>query len=357
VAFQSDENPDGDNDDFSAELLRYNVVHSGAPHRRLDQITSDDDGAYKVPRLDGSGTWVIFQSGGDPLGGNPDGSVEIFRVDADGNGLEQLTDDPVHGATWPDISDAGDRIVYSSASDPLGTNTESNPEIFMVEPATATTTQLTFMPSGDSTRPSISDDGAWVYFKSSAPFFEPNASGWYDLYRVEVATGVVERVGGLRVYFGGTYYKRDFSVYPDGDGNRAVFAAEGDASGTNIDGSSEVFLIDFNAPITLEIGEETPTLVSWTVEPQPVRYDVIRGDVAFLQPGGGNTVELGAVYCVENDSGDNKTVGDEDPDEPTPGQAFFYLHRGSQGIDDGPGSWGQGTGGKERVAGSGVCNP
>ena len=36
---------------------------------------------------------------------------------------------------------AGDRIVYSSASDPLGTNLESNPEIFMIETATVTTTE------------------------------------------------------------------------------------------------------------------------------------------------------------------------------------------------------------------------
>jgi len=356
AAFQSSEDPDGDNDDGSPELLRYNIAHSGAPHRRLDQLTSDDDHYWKVPRLDGSGTWVVFQSQGDPLGDNPDGSTEIFRIDTDGTGLEQLTDDPARSSVWPDVSASGERIVYASEADPLGTNPENNSEIFMVEPATATTTQLTFATSGDSTHPSISDDGSWVYFRSEASFFEPPLV--WEPYRVEVATGVVERVGGLRAGGLGGTFKGDYSVFPDGDGDRAVFAAwSGDWSGTNPDGSSEVYLIDFNAPRSIEASKETPTVVSWTVEPQPVRYDVIRGDVASLQPGGGNTVDLGAVYCVENDSADNDTVGDEDPDEPAPGETFFYLRRGSQGVNDGPGSWGQGTGGKERVAGSGVCDP
>ena len=88
-----------------------------------------------------------------------------------------------------------------------------------------------------------------------------------------------------------------------------------------------------------------------------MRYDVIRGDVADLQPGPGDTVDLGAVYCVEDDSIDNDTVGDEDPDPPAPGQAFFYVHRGSLGVAAGPGSWGLGSGNKERVAGAGSCVP
>ena len=46
-----------------------------------------------------------------------------------------------------------------------------------------------------------------------------------------------------------------------------------------------------------------------------------------------------------------------DPADPAPGQAFFFLYRGSVGASAAAGSYGQGTGGKERLAGSGACNP
>jgi hypothetical protein len=36
---------------------------------------------------------------------------------------------------------------------------------------------------------------------------------------------------------------------------------------------------------------------------------------------------------------------------------FFYLYRGSVGFNAATGSYGQGSGGKERVAGAGDCNP
>ena len=90
---------------------------------------------------------------------------------------------------------------------------------------------------------------------------------------------------------------------------------------------------------------------------RPLRYDVIRGDVANLAPGGPGTIALGPVTCVENDSPDAHNQGFEDAGQPAAGQVFFFLHRGTQGVNDGPGSWGQGSSGDERVAGVGSCTP
>ena len=87
-----------------------------------------------------------------------------------------------------------------------------------------------------------------------------------------------------------------------------------------------------------------------------LRYDVIRGDVANLQHSGGN-VDLGTVVCLENDSGDTNTVGFEDTANPAPGQAFFYLFRGSMGVLAGAGSYDEGSGGFERVPSAGDCSP
>jgi hypothetical protein len=83
---------------------------------------------------------------------------------------------------------------------------------------------------------------------------------------------------------------------------------------------------------------------------------VIRGDLASLHVVGA-TVDLGAVACIENDSGDTTTVNYPDLATPSPGQGFFYLFRGSMAAATGAGSYGTGTGGNERVAGSGDCAP
>ena len=104
------------------------------------------------------------------------------------------------------------------------------------------------------------------------------------------------------------------------------------------------------------MGKAAPTPLSWDPDPQSVRYDVVRGDVASLAMAG-STVDLGSVTCVEDDSPDNATFGYEDALQPNPGQCFFYLYRGTTGVPPVTGSWGQGTGARERVAGSGGCGP
>ena len=99
-------------------------------------------------------------------------------------------------------------------------------------------------------------------------------------------------------------------------------------------------------------GSSTP--VAWDVEPGFVRYDVIRGDVASLQHRADSTVDLGPVVCLGDDMPDDRITG-ADALQPAAGQVLFYLHRGTQGLLDGPGSYGQGSGGLERVPASGDC--
>ena len=361
VVFQSEYLYAGTNVDGSLELFRMRMDGSN-----LYSITADDDdsvdGTYygKKPRLaDGGFPWIVYQSGTNKDGLNPDGSLEIFRVRISSIPPPQrLTADPVYESIDPDISGDGNRVVYGSAADPLGMNQDHNYEIFMYEVSTATRRQLTFTTSGDSFTPRISRDGAWVYFRSSASFFEPNPYRDIEPYRVSVATGVVERLGGTKHSVGSIGYELyEAAISIDRQGTRAVFRAFGDWGGQNPDRVSDLYLVDFAARPMIRVGKSVPTFVSWDPEPKPLRYDVIRGEVANLQPGAGNTVDLGPVTCIEDDSPDTDTAGFEDAVGPPSGHAFFYVHRGTQGLYDGVGSYGQGSGGKERVAGSGGCSP
>ena len=88
--------------------------------------------------------------------------------------------------------------------------------------------------------------------------------------------------------------------------------------------------------------------------PAATSYDFVRGNVADLSESW-RGVDVGSVVCLEDDSPDADTRGFEDLDQPATGQVFFYLYRGSPGVNVGPGSYGQSCGGLEREPASGGC--
>ena len=344
VVFQSCNHYLVGNWDRSAELFRVRPDGTG-----LSPITDDGDNLIKWPRVDSTGNWVTYQT-----------FAGIYRIRTDGTGLQQVAADPAYGALTPDINGAGDRIVYASSADPLGSNGDHNWEIFLWREAGGVTSQLTDTVAGDSFEPRISGDGSTVFFKSSSPFFEGNPTGMNDVYRIAVDTGLVERVGGVRRYPSelptGSLRNRYYHVATDTTGDHAVFAGSGNWEMTNPDHDRELYLVDRTAPATIQVGKDDPTRVTWDTEPSPLRYDLIRGDVAGLAAGSGGVVDLGAVVCIEDDSPDTTNLGHEDLDSPVSGQAFFYIYRGSQGLGDGPGSYGAGSTGDERSVSSGDCS-
>ncbi len=360
VVFDCDGDLAGGNPDLSREIFKVNLDGTG-----LQQLTFGPVGAIAdVPRVDETGAWVVFESNADLVaGGNPDGGYEIFRIRTDGMGLEQLTSDALHDSRAPDISGGGGTIVYSSTADPLLLNPEFNSEIFVYEPATAARRQLTAFAKGSSGGPRISGDGRWVYFESSAPVFEDNPNQPVSMFRAPAAGGAIERAGGLQAGFGGglplSLGGLPLSLGGGGgaavsrDGERAVFARTGNITGGNADMLPEICLIDRLAPVRIRPGRTSPTIVSWDVESGPVRYDIARGDVANLRAEGG-VVDLGTVSCLENDSPDASTAGFGDPEDPAPGRALFFLYRGAQGLSS-PGSYGRSSAGLERTPAAGDC--
>src|SRR4029453_7370138 len=151
----------------------------------------------------------------------------------------------------------------------------------------------------------------------------------------------------------------DYTYKPRTDmtGTRTVFGGTDSPTEQNPDYSFDLWTVDMAREPGIRVSPTAPTLVSWDVEAGPIRYDVIRGDVANLAPGPPGTVDLGPVACLENDSPDADTRGFEDAAIPPPGHPFFFMFRGSRGLNFGPGSWGQSSVGAERVPGSGVCAP
>jgi subtilisin family serine protease len=107
------------------------------------------------------------------------------------------------------------------------------------------------------------------------------------------------------------------------------------------------------ASITLRVEGETTTRPHLaTANPLATSYDFVRGNVSALAEGSGG-VSVGSVVCLENDSTDADTAGNEDLASPAPGEIFFYLARFNSVA--GAGQYGGSTLHRDRLAASGDC--
>lgn len=352
VVFSSTADLVGQNADGSGEIYRMNPDGSG-----LMQLSHGSSNTYYsyYPRVDAAGVWVVFSGNEDLTGGNADHSFETYRVQSNGTALQQLTSDPLYGSAGPDISPDGTKIAYSSMADPLGTNADHNFEIFLYDTTTASTRQITNAGEGLSYNPRFDPSGQFLYFESDSPLLESHHRTGHEMYRASVATGAIERVDGLGLGVAYLQVDTEGDAAAIGPNGKVVMSHRANVVGQNADKNREIFLIDTAPPAIRVSAGPAPTVVSWDALAGAVRYDVVRGDIHNLHAVGPN-VDLGTVLCIEDDSADLDTAGNADPASPAPGQAFFYVLRGTQGVFSGPGSYGQGTGGKERVASAGDCS-
>jgi hypothetical protein len=135
---------------------------------------------------------------------------------------------------------------------------------------------------------------------------------------------------------------------PDSDGDGEEDGAE--AAGCR--SPAGISLAPFFSP-QLDLLAENPaaTLLRWNFLGTPYRYDAARGEIASLRFAG-DSVDLGLLTCIEEDSPDLHSGGREDAETPEPGRAFFYVGRGVRaGV---AGAWGHSSDGRER-AGAGGC--
>ena len=306
-------------------------------------ILDDSAAVNKNPRVDGSGSWVVYTSTGNPTGQNADGGFEVFRVRTDGSGLEQITaaPDPSLASFSPDVSSDGSKVVYASYSDPLGTNTDHNQEVFLHDTSTDVTQQLTETTTGLNKTPRISPSGGYVAFYTTSAEFGPQD----EVYRLNLADGTIGLASA------GIGWADDWQRFLDVDNEgRVAFWGAGDLLGQNPDQSEEIWLAEFDVEPSFVVGSTRPTLLTWDASPSFVSYDVIRGSLDALRAGPAGTIDLGPVVCIENDSPDASTFGDEDFAEPESNRGFFYLYRGNPS-----GSWGSGSGQAERISEGGAC--
>ncbi len=282
IVFSSNEDLlfDGSNADGSLEVFRIDSDGTG-----LMQLTSSSDdsflesvnndaskivyrvnnsGVHRFFVMDGSGNNIVHLNDNDSVGAfvsqeiyasitsdgnqvvfigkdNDDSSLDIFKINSDGTGLLQLTDiDTGDSIAYPDISDAGDVIVFLTEADINGMNNSHNYAVYSID-ANGDNLRLLSDPDSISVRPSLSGNGQYVTFSSNTDgLLNDNDDGSYEIYRVSVD-------GSEIVQLTATSYSSYMSSLSY-DGTRVLISSRGDllGNGSNNDGSEEIFIINVN---------------------------------------------------------------------------------------------------------------
>lgn len=152
-------------------------------------ITPAGSGFNQRPDLSDDGRWLAFTASHDPLGLNADLSPEVFVYDTQLGTLRQITRSSGGFGTNADVSLSADgsRIAFTSTADLLGRNADLNQEIFVYDLLADRLTQVTETLGSYSLEPSLSGDGRWLAFTSSADLAGGNPRGVAQVFLMELA--------------------------------------------------------------------------------------------------------------------------------------------------------------------------
>lgn len=275
------EGPTNDNPDGNGEIFIYNTNS-----KRFSQATATRDvdatvnfnvrGFNANPYLSGNGQTLAFISGfnfaGATANKNTDFNGEIFthKIGDPANTMRQITETtgnpavPANGVmnvmlafTHPINSD-GTKLVFESAGDFAGKNSEKLREVYLADLSTTTTkfTQITDQTTVDITKndfnyfPSINSTGTFVTFNSvlnltpatTSGIKADNADASREVFRYDIAgnkfrqitfTGPSQTVLDQR--------SNNFSVFIDATGNALTFNYEANVVTANALAIQDVF--------------------------------------------------------------------------------------------------------------------
>ncbi len=158
----------------------------------------------------------------------------------------------------PDLSDDGHWLAFTSTYDPLGTNADRNPELFLFDVLTDTVRQLTHS-MGDSfsnTDVSLSADGLRMVFTSQSDLVGGNADGNQEIFQYDV---VEDRFTQLTNTAGQGLFSFDAAI--SGDGLTVAFVSSANVTGANPNRISQLFLQDL-APRATAVPEPPALLLA-----------------------------------------------------------------------------------------------
>lgn len=174
-----------------------------------DADFDNPDGTSSAPSVSDDGRLVAFQSNANDLVGNDGGQMDVFVRDLAAQTTTRVSVDMNGGdangpSTAPRISANGRYVVFTStASDLVPGDGNGKADVFVRDLQTGTTTRVSvdaggLDSNGNSTAPSISGDGRFVAYQSTAKdIVSPDPNGaTSDVFVRDMQTGATTRIGG-----------------------------------------------------------------------------------------------------------------------------------------------------------------
>lgn len=190
VAFVSRSDLTGENPDFHIEVFVLTLATG-----ELRQITHTEGLDYNVLAVESKGKWVLVQTT------NESRERQLVTVDLKTREAQGLVQELEIRRIAP--GPQGKRILIESQSDPLGTNKDGNPELFLLKVSNGKLLQITDTNSADNRPLSLDASGRRIVFISDAPKFRLEGFGlWavvvYDT-RKDSFESVPIRTGGPNI--------------------------------------------------------------------------------------------------------------------------------------------------------------
>jgi Tol biopolymer transport system component/Ca2+-binding RTX toxin-like protein len=153
------------------------------------------------------GRYVVFYSAASNFGADTNGAGDIFLKDMLTGTLTRLSTTPSGSqgdgeSGDPSISADGRYVAfYSSAANLVAGDSNAAEDIFVKDVITgsivrASTTSAGAQISGPNFHPAIAPDGRFVAFHSQARLDPPDVNGTFDIFLKDLTTGAVTRVSG-----------------------------------------------------------------------------------------------------------------------------------------------------------------
>jgi len=206
-ASPSDDLVADDNNGQSDVFLRDRVLGTTVRISTNNHGGGDASGASQRPSISGDGRYIVFDSdAGDLVAGDGNGFLDIFLFDTVGGAMTRISLSSIGGdadatSTRPSISGDGRYVAFSSSATNLvagGANT--NVDIYVRDRTLGTTIKVTERTDGSLTdlnswQPVISDDGRHVAFTSGDSGLVLNdGNAQPDVFVCNLDTSAIERV-------------------------------------------------------------------------------------------------------------------------------------------------------------------
>ena len=229
VLFASREDLTGDN-----PTLSHNLFIASNTGQTVTQVTRNMSvGEFIEWQLSGAGDFVVFSTFMDLLGTNATNDGQLYRIDADGNNLTQITFDD----TFPfsiRLAEGSNRIAYLAIEDPVGDNPDGNRELFAINADGSSHLQLTdTVGSLTLSSPEISDNGASIAFVSERDLTMNNADLQLEVFIAQSDGSGINQVTNSDQPSGTFISGIAGDIDISGNGNYIVFGSSFNFTGEN----------------------------------------------------------------------------------------------------------------------------